>query len=163
MHLQRDEISALFERELGSEKTNSPEELTMIARRFLRGQYIKADMGISGGNFIVADEGMISITENEGNARLTTALPRITFALVGIEKIVPKLADLALLLPDVSYCWHWDSISLAIIRCMGAAAAGRDRWAGRVSTWCCWTIHRTRCSPIRSNVTRCTASAAGAA
>ncbi len=99
MHLRRDEISALFERELGSAKTDSPEELTMIARRFLRRQYIEADMGISGANFIVAETGMISITENEGNARLTTALPRIHVALVGIEKVVPRLADLALFLP----------------------------------------------------------------
>ena len=99
MHLRRDEISALFERELGSAKTNSPEELTMIARRFLRRQYLEADMGISGANFLVAETGMISITENEGNARLTTALPRIHVALVGIEKIVPRLADLALFLP----------------------------------------------------------------
>jgi L-lactate dehydrogenase complex protein LldF len=99
MHLQRDEISALFEKELGSAKTDSPEELTMIARRFLRQQYLEADMGISGTNFIVADTGMISITENEGNARLTTALPRIHVALVGIEKVVPRLADLALFLP----------------------------------------------------------------
>ena len=99
MHLKREEISALFERELGSAPTDSPEELTMIARRFLRRQYIEADMGISGGNFIVADTGMISITENEGNARLTIALPRIHVALVGIEKVVPRLADLALFLP----------------------------------------------------------------
>jgi L-lactate dehydrogenase complex protein LldF len=56
-------------------------------------------MGISGANFLIAETGMISITENEGNARLTTALPRIHVALVGIEKIVPKLADLALFLP----------------------------------------------------------------
>jgi L-lactate dehydrogenase complex protein LldF len=99
MHMKRDEISALFEKELGSAPTDSPEELTMIARRFMRRHYITADMGISGGNFIVAETGMISITENEGNARLTTAMPKIHVALVGIEKVVPKLADLALLLP----------------------------------------------------------------
>jgi L-lactate dehydrogenase complex protein LldF len=99
MHLKRDEISALFERELGTAKTDSPEELTMIARRFLRQHYINADMGISGGNFIVAETGMISITENEGNARLTTALPKIHVALIGIEKILPRLADLSLFLP----------------------------------------------------------------
>lgn len=99
MHLKREEISALFARELGAARTENPEELTMIARRFLRRQYLTADMGISGGNFIVAETGMISITENEGNARLATALPRIHVALVGIEKIVPRLADLALLLP----------------------------------------------------------------
>jgi L-lactate dehydrogenase complex protein LldF len=99
MHMKRDEISALFEKELGSAPTDSPEELTMIARRFMRRHYITADMGISGANFIVAETGMISITENEGNARLTTAMPKIHVALVGIEKILPKLADLALFLP----------------------------------------------------------------
>jgi L-lactate dehydrogenase complex protein LldF len=99
MHLKRDEISALFEKELGSAPTDSPEELTMIARAFMRRQYIDADMGISGGNFLVAETGMVSITENEGNARLTTGLPRIHVALVGIEKVLPKLSDLALFLP----------------------------------------------------------------
>lgn len=99
MHLQREEISALFARELGSAETDSPEELTMIARRFLRRHYLEADMGISGANFVIAETGMISITENEGNARLTTAMPRIHVALVGIEKVLPRLADLALFLP----------------------------------------------------------------
>lgn len=99
MHLRRDEISDLFHRELGTAKTDSPEELTMIARRVLRRAYVEADMGISGGNFIVADTGMISITENEGNARLTVGLPKIHVALIGIEKMVPRLADLALFLP----------------------------------------------------------------
>jgi L-lactate dehydrogenase complex protein LldF len=99
MHLRRDEISDLFHKELGTAKTNSPEELTMIARRVLRRTYVEADMGISGGNFIVADTGMISITENEGNARLTVGVPKIHVALVGIEKVVPRLGDLALLLP----------------------------------------------------------------
>ena len=99
MHLRRDEISDLFERELGTAKTDNPEELTMIARRVLRRAYVEADMGISGGNFIVAETGMISITENEGNARLTVGLPKIHVALIGIEKVVPRLADLALFLP----------------------------------------------------------------
>ena len=99
MHLTRDEISDLFHRELGSEPTNSPEELTMIARRVMRQNYCRADMGISGANFAVAETGMISITENEGNARLTTSLPKIHVAILGIEKVVPHLEDLALFLP----------------------------------------------------------------
>jgi len=65
----------------------------------MRIRYCKADIGISGANFAVAETGMISITENEGNARLTTSLPNIHVALVGIEKVVPKLSDLALFLP----------------------------------------------------------------
>ncbi len=99
MHLTRGEISDLFERELGSAPTNDAGELTMIARRALRKKYITADIGISGANFAIAETGMVSITENEGNARLTCALPKVHIALMGIEKLLPKLEDLALFLP----------------------------------------------------------------
>ncbi len=99
MHLTRGEISELFTRELGSAPTSSPEELTMIARRALRKKYLTADVGITGANFAIAETGMISITENEGNARLTAALPKVMISLLGIEKILPRLADLALFLP----------------------------------------------------------------
>ena len=99
MHLTRKQISDLFHDKLGSEPTNNPEDLTMIARAVMRKKYCEADMGISGANFAIAETGMISITENEGNARLTTSLPKIHVAIVGIEKILPKLGDLALFLP----------------------------------------------------------------
>jgi L-lactate dehydrogenase complex protein LldF len=99
MHLTRGDISALFARELGSQPTDSPEELTMIARRVLRQKYITADIGITGANFAIAETGMISITENEGNARLTAALPKVVITLLGIEKILPRLENLALFLP----------------------------------------------------------------
>ena len=99
MHLTRGEISRLFEKELGSEPTNDPEELTMIARRVLRKKYLAADIGITGANFAIAETGMISITENEGNARLTAAFPKTMITLMGIEKVLPKLEDLALFLP----------------------------------------------------------------
>lgn len=99
MHLTRHEISDLFQEKLHSAPSNNPEELTMIARKELRLKYIQADIGISGANFGIAETGMISITENEGNGRLTTALPKVHVALMGIEKILPRLADLALFLP----------------------------------------------------------------
>jgi len=99
MHLTRDEISETFTEKLGTPASNSPEELTMIARDVMRQKYISADIGLSGANFAIAETGMISITENEGNARLTTSVPRIHIALLGIEKVLPTLADLALFLP----------------------------------------------------------------
>ena len=99
MHVRRDEISDLFGRHLGTPPTDSPEELTMIARRHMRGLYVDADVGITGANFLVAETGQISITENEGNARLTAALPRMHIAISGIEKVVANLDDLAVLLP----------------------------------------------------------------
>ena len=99
MHLTRGEIRETFERTLGPVPSDSPEELTLLARRVLRQKYVQADVGITGANFAVADTGMISITENEGNARLTAALPRIMITLLGIEKVVPRMEDLALFLP----------------------------------------------------------------
>jgi len=99
MHLKRGEISQVFQQKLGAEPVTDPEALTMIARRIMRQKFCQADMGISGVNFGVAETGMISITENEGNARLTTSLPRIHVALMGIEKLVRSMDDLALFLP----------------------------------------------------------------
>ena len=99
MHVKREAISELFTKHLGTAPTDSPEELTMIARRHLRQLYVDADIGITGANFLVAETGQISITENEGNARLTAALPRIHIALSGIEKVVNQLDDLSVLLP----------------------------------------------------------------
>jgi L-lactate dehydrogenase complex protein LldF len=99
MHVRREEISDLFGKHLGTAPTDSPEELTMIARRHMRRLYVDADVGITGANFLVAETGQISITENEGNARLTVALPRMHIAISGIEKVVANLDDLAVLLP----------------------------------------------------------------
>ncbi|HTV39161.1 MAG TPA: LutB/LldF family L-lactate oxidation iron-sulfur protein [Candidatus Sulfotelmatobacter sp.] len=99
MHLKRKQISDLFHDKLGAPPTNEPEELTMTARRVMRQKFCAADMGITGANFVVAETGMISITENEGNSRLTAALPKVHVAIVGIEKVLPKFADLALFLP----------------------------------------------------------------
>jgi L-lactate dehydrogenase complex protein LldF len=65
----------------------------------MRRKYCAADLGISGANFAIAETGMISITENEGNARLTTSLPKVHVAIMGIEKVLPRLSDLALFLP----------------------------------------------------------------
>jgi len=99
MHLTRGQISDVFQKKLQAEPVQDPEALTMIARRLMRQKFCRADMGISGVNFGVAETGMISITENEGNARLTTALPRIHVAVMGIEKLVRSMDDLALFLP----------------------------------------------------------------
>ena len=99
MHLTRGDIQELFQRELGNAPSDDPQELTMIARRALRKKYLTADIGFTGANFAIAETGMISITENEGNARLTAALPKTMVSLLGIEKILPRLEDLALFLP----------------------------------------------------------------
>lgn len=99
MHLSRKEIGEVFNKHFDMSPTDDPEELTQIARRQLRAKFLEADIGITGVNFAVAETGAISITENEGNARLTAALPKIHIAIMGIEKIIPRMQDLALMLP----------------------------------------------------------------
>lgn len=99
MHLKREEISKLFQEKLNAQPTTDPEVLTRLAREVLREKYVTADVGITGANFGVAENGLISITENEGNARLTFSLPRVHIALMGIEKVIPRMDDLGVLLP----------------------------------------------------------------
>ncbi len=99
MHKTKEEIGALFNEQLRAPLTTNAEELTMIARRHLREAYITSGMGITGANFLIAEAGAIVVTENEGNARLTMSCPPVHVAVVGIEKIIPRLSDLSLFLP----------------------------------------------------------------
>lgn len=99
MHLSKEEIAVLFNKHFGSPLDATPEQLTLKARELLRDKYVSADVGITGSNFLIADTGSIAITENEGNARLTTTFPKIHIAVVGIEKIIPSLTDLDLFWP----------------------------------------------------------------
>lgn len=98
IHKTKDDISKLFSEKLGIPYYEKPEELTKVARERLRNEFLNADMGVSGANFAVAETGTIAIVENEGNARLTTTVPKIHVALVGIEKLIPKFEDLSLFL-----------------------------------------------------------------
>ncbi|MGH7595497.1 MAG: LutB/LldF family L-lactate oxidation iron-sulfur protein [bacterium] len=99
MHKSKAEISRLFQEKLSAPPTESAEELTMIARRHLRHDYVTADIGITGANFLIADCGAVVMTENEGNGRLTMACPQVHLAIAGFEKVIPRLADLSLFLP----------------------------------------------------------------
>src|SRR6266481_2479433 len=100
MHLNRHQIRELFRDKLGEDVPDSdPQKLVALARRKLREAFFAADMGISGANFLVADSGAVAISTNEGNGRLSTSLPRIHVAVTGIEKVIPRLEDLATLWP----------------------------------------------------------------
>src|ERR1051325_4053569 len=94
IHKSKQQIAELFVRKLGIEPSDDVAVLTGAARRILRRRFAEADAGISGGNFGVAETGTFLILENEGNARLTTSLPKTHIAVMGIEKIIPRLVDL---------------------------------------------------------------------
>lgn len=98
IHKTRARIAELFRDRLGAPLMDRPEDLTMFARTLLRERFLSADMGITGGNFAVAEDGTLVLLENEGNIRLSTTLPRIHVAVMGIEKVVPALNDLDVLL-----------------------------------------------------------------
>lgn len=93
IHLTRDEVAEIFSKEVGERLANDIPRLVRVARKELRPVFLQAGMGISGANVAVAETGTLVIVTNEGNARLVTTLPRIHVAIVGLEKLVPKLED----------------------------------------------------------------------
>ena len=98
IHKTREQVGALFEQHLGMAPTTEVPPMIRAARQALRQSFLRADMGISGVNFGVANEGAVVVVENEGNARLSTSVPRIHVAIMGIERIVERLEDLGVLL-----------------------------------------------------------------
>src|SRR5204863_34013 len=77
---------------------DDPKSLTMQARKYLRDKFRTSDFGMTGGNFLVAETGQVCCVENEGNQRQSITTPRILVSLVGIEKVIPRMADLAVML-----------------------------------------------------------------
>ena len=102
MHKSKEDVAKLFAEKLGTDPKLTPEELTLVARNILREKYVQAEIGVTGANFIISDIGAIAVTENEGNARLSCAYPKTHIAIVGIEKVIPSLTDLALFWPLLS-------------------------------------------------------------
>ena len=94
IHKTRYQVSELFASELGMAPTDDIGQMTSTARATLRDRFAAAEVGISGVNFAVAETGTIVIVENEGNIRLTTSLPRMHIAMMGIEKVIPRFVDL---------------------------------------------------------------------
>ncbi|MYI41951.1 MAG: lactate utilization protein, partial [Chloroflexi bacterium] len=97
MHMTKAEIRDVFVRELAMQPTDDAETMVAFARQRLRQDFLNADMGISGGNFLIAETGSIGLVMNEGNGRFCTSMPPVHIALVGIEKIVETVADYATL------------------------------------------------------------------
>ncbi|MEO0312529.1 MAG: hypothetical protein RIQ89_2186 [Bacteroidota bacterium] len=99
MHLSKEDVAKTFNEKFNLPIESTPKEITAWVRDLLRVKYQQADVGITGVNFIIADTGAIAITENEGNAMMTVACPKIHIAIAGIEKIIPSINDLDLFWP----------------------------------------------------------------
>jgi L-lactate dehydrogenase complex protein LldF len=102
MHLSKTDINDIFVKHLGTKSTDDAQELVLTARHLLRDKYTSAEVGVTGGNFLIAKEGAVAVTENEGNARLSATFPKLHIAIVGIEKVIPQLTDLDLFWPLLS-------------------------------------------------------------
>lgn len=99
MHLSKEEVATTFHEKHGTPTEYSPEQLTTYVRLELRKRFSKAQVGVSGANFLIADTGSVAITENEGNASLCAAFPKVHLVVTGIEKVIPSLNDLDLFWP----------------------------------------------------------------
>ena len=93
IHLSRRQVADLFTSVTGKVQDDDIQRLVKVARRELRQRFAQADMGITGANFAIADTGAVGLVTNEGNARLTTTLPRIQVALVGMDKLLPSIRE----------------------------------------------------------------------
>lgn len=96
IHKTRQQVGELFAEKLGCQYTDDPYKLTKVARETLRREFMGAEAGITGANFAVAETGSIALFTNEGNGRMVTGFPPLHIAVLSIEKIIPRLTDLAI-------------------------------------------------------------------
>lgn len=97
IHKTKAEIRDIFVRELGMTPTDDAGKMVAFARQKLRADFVGADMGITGGNFVIAETGSMALVMNEGNGRMVTTMPKVHIALIGIEKVIATLEDYATL------------------------------------------------------------------
>ena len=91
MHKSKEDVAELFHEKEGLPADSTPQDITAHVRTVLRKKFTSADIGVTGGNFLVADIGGVAVTENEGNVLLTASYPKIHIAIVGIEKMIPNM------------------------------------------------------------------------
>lgn len=112
IHKSKEAIRDLLIEQLGMPSTDNSREMTMFAREYLRDKFLSANMGISGGNFLIAETGTICLVTNEGNGRMVTTLPKVHVAMIGIEKIVETLDDYATLTQVIARSGTGQSIAV---------------------------------------------------
>lgn len=99
IHIRKEEVGECFHEHLGTDKgASDPKYLTEAARGHLRERFLKADAGLTGVNFAIAETGGFVVCTNEGNADLGVSLPKLHIACMGFEKLIPRMADLSVFL-----------------------------------------------------------------
>ena len=126
IHKSLEQVQRLFAEHLGTADDGDPDALARAARAVLRDAFIRADMGVTGANFVVAETGTVALIENEGNIRLATSLPRVHVALAGIEKLLPRMDDLAGFLQLTARAATGQPIGCFVTLVQGPAATPQD-------------------------------------
>jgi L-lactate dehydrogenase complex protein LldF len=124
VHHTRESIAAILSKHTGEQLPDEAQPLAATGRRLLREKFRQADLGITGANFAVAETGTIVLVTNEGNGRLTTTCPRVHVALVGIEKVIPRLADLPVFLKLLARAATGQTLSVYTTLITGPARQG---------------------------------------
>lgn len=112
MHKSKKDVNELFNDKFGLDMNLSAEELTNYVRNKLRSIYQTADIGVTGANFIVANQGAIGVTENEGNAIMSTAFPKVHIVIAGIEKVIKDIKYLDFIWPVLATHGTGQSVSV---------------------------------------------------
>lgn len=94
LHFERKAIRKVFNEKLGYEGTEDPEEMTRFVRGRMRDRFLKADIGVTGCNFAVAETGTMTLVSNEGNGRMSTSVPKTQVVILGMERVVPTFESL---------------------------------------------------------------------
>jgi len=124
VHHTRESIARILSKHTGEELPDEPAPLAKTGRRLLREKFARADMGITGANFAVAETGTVVLISNEGNARLTTTCPRVHVALMGIEKVIPRWTDLPVFLKLLARAATGQTLSVYTTMITGPARRG---------------------------------------
>ncbi len=124
VHKTREQVAELFTKHLGMPPTDDIQTMVHLAREVLRQRFLRADMGISGVNFGIAESGAVTLVTNEGNGRLTTTTPRIHVAVMGIERVVENLDDLGVLLQVLARSATGQKLSVYTSMVSGPARPG---------------------------------------
>src|SRR5262249_14330480 len=132
LHKSKEEVADLFAAAHHTARKTEINEVCREARGVVRKHYLAADMGISGGNFFVAETGSVVLVTNEGNATLTTTLPKVHVVISGIEKIVPTLEDVATLMRLLPRSATGQSISNYVDILTGIKDEGEFHGAGHM-------------------------------
>lgn len=124
VHKDKDEIADIFSRVHHRPRLTEIPQMTREAREMLRPQFLSSDMGVTGGNFLIAETGSVALVTNEGNEGMCTILPRVHVCVTGIEKVLPTLEDLATLMRVLPRSATGQMISNYFSLLTGTRAAG---------------------------------------